>query len=180
MNKPLTGLLAILWLTVAGCTEQSNQQQLQQTLETLSNRPSGRIEPLPESVAPPHVSYTGGDQRSPFRLHAPTSAGEARQASDLFRPKTDRERGPLEQIPLESLTLVGTLRFADAPAPTALLDDGQGEIHKVNTGDYIGQDFGRVVRITADTVFIEETIQDEQGGWVKRPRQLKLAVTTDE
>lgn len=176
MNKRPAILLISLLL--AACSGQ-DRQALQQTLNETRNRPSGTIESLPEQHSRTRIRYTGSSQRSPFRLQIHNET--AQPSGTQFAPDTDRQKTELEQYPLETLTLVGTLQFAGAPAPTALIDDGQGEIHQVKPGDYLGQDFGKVTAISEDTVFIEETVQDEQGGWVTRPRELTLAVnTTDE
>ncbi len=182
MNKHrIFSLMALLSASslLSGCSDQDNND-LMQTLVDIRNRPSGRIEPLPSRPEYQAVLYTGTDQRSPFHLYEQQNTTSERYLSDQFRPDTQRIKGELEQLPLESLSLVGTLQFADEKTPTALIDDGQGKIHKVTKGQYLGQDFGRVAEISEDTVFIEETVQDEQGGWVKRPRQLKLATHTDE
>ncbi len=184
MNKSVTAILLILSLGSAllltGCNDQESEAKLLQSLSDIRNRPSGRIEPLPERPDFEAVRYTGSDQRSPFRLHEQESAAAQRFDSDQFQPDMSRTKSALEKQPLDSLTLVGTLQFAGDSSPSALIDDGKGQIHKVTTGQYLGQDFGRVAEISEDTVFIEETVQDEQGGWIKRPRQLKLAKNSDE
>jgi len=183
VNRYLTFSLTVVLTASAlltGCSDQGSHNDLMRTLVDIRNRPSGRIEPLPERPEYQAALYTGTDQRSPFHLYEQQNTTSERYLSDQFRPDTQRTKGALEQLPLESLSLVGTLQFADAKSPTALIDDGQGKIHKVTKGQYLGQDFGRVAEISEDTVFIEETVQDEQGGWIKRPRQLKLATHSDE
>lgn len=180
MTKTPLLLLILFGLLLGGCSDQKAQQQLQQTLQDIRNRPSGRIEPLPERIESPAVQYMGSSARSPFSLYDEQAQSTTITRDERFKPDQNRPRSTLEQQPLESLSLVGTLRFTDQSKFTALVDDGHGVIHKVTIGHYLGQDFGRVAEITEDTIFIEETVQDEQGGWIKRPRQLKLAALTNE
>lgn len=183
MNKRLILCFTVLLsatVALTGCGNRDNQQKLMQSLQDIRNRPSGQVDPLPERPEYQPVFYSGTDQRSPFHLYEKQESSSGRYMPDQFRPDTKRVKGDLEQIPLESLTLVGTLQFADEKYPSALIDDSRGRIHKVTKGQYLGQDFGRVVDISEDTVLIEETVQDEQGGWIKRPRQLTMATQSDE
>ncbi len=183
MNRKRTlNAVIVLFIISAlyGCGDRNSQYNLMQSLQEIRNRPSGTIEPLPERPEYQPVLYTGTDQRSPFHLYEKQEPAPGRYRSDQIQPDTKRIRGELEQMPLESLTLVGTLQFADEKYPSALIDDSRGTIHKVTKGQYLGQDFGRVVEISEDTVLIEETVQDEQGGWIKRPRQLTMATQSDE
>lgn len=175
-RQPLPLIIGIiLAFHLSGCNDQSSPKSLMQSLEDIRNRPSGQIESLPERPSFPVVRYTGSDLRSPFRLEEESGDTGQRHLSEQFKPDTSRVKGALEHHPLETLTLVGTIQFADAQYPTALIDDGQGKVHQVKKGAYLGQDFGRVAEITADTVYIEETVQDEQGGWITRSKQLNLA-----
>ncbi len=56
----------------------------------------------------------------------------------------------------------------------ALVDDGQGRIHRVTIGDYMGKNHGEIVSITETQVDIVEVVPDGKGGWVERPRTLAL------
>lgn len=159
---------------ISSCSDQQNLSSLMQNLQEIRNRPSGKIPPLPEQPVYEAAHYTEADKRSPFRLREELELIRP-YSSNQFRPDTQRTKEALEHFPLENLTFVGTLQFSDEKYPTALIDDGQGTVHKVIKGQYLGQDFGRVAEISKDTLLVEETVQDEQGGWIKRPRQLKLA-----
>jgi len=170
--------LVCITLSLGACSNDKQNSKLQQQLADIRSRPSGQVEPLPERALVEAPLYTGNTLRNPFSLHGDTAV--AVRSTQQNRPDDNRVKSPLEQQPLETLSLVGTLKFADEKSATALIDDGQGKIHKVTVGQYLGQDFGKVAEIKEDTVFIEETVQDELGGWIKRPRQLKLAVITDD
>lgn len=147
--------------------------QLRQQLEQIKSRPSGNIEALPDTPAYQPESYTASALRSPFQLNFNTGHTTQQKGSqpqpDLLRPKTE-----LEQIPLESLTMVGTFQFIDEQTASALIQDTSGNVYKVRIGAHLGPDFGKILSITQQSILLEEVVQDELGGWVKRPRQLKL------
>ena len=52
--------------------------------------------------------------------------------------------------------------------------DQNGEIHRVAEGDYMGLDFGRVVAVSEQDISVVEIISDGRGGWMQRPRKIKL------
>jgi type IV pilus assembly protein PilP len=173
---------------------------LEKRLADIRLRPSGQIESLPERLRQDRQTYTSKHLRDPFSFDpevlAPPSIAKhpeptkpsishEKPASNKHprqhkQSDNSREKTSLENQPLETLILVGTLQYFDEASPTALIDSGQGDIKTVIVGQYLGQNFGRVTKIQSDTVFIEESVQDEQGVWIKRPKQLKLMVIKDE
>lgn len=179
-DTALTGKLIalVLMALLSACTD-PGLQQLDRQLSDTRNRPKGNIEDLPQPEPPQSISYTGSHLRSPFQLHDNQSSDTGTPLS-LTMPDTTRRKTELEQYPLNELSLVGTLRLQQARHYTALIDDGRGEVHRVKPGDYLGQDFGRVAGITEDSLLLEETVQDELGGWIKRTRKLTLMAETDD
>ena len=41
-------------------------------------------------------------------------------------------------------------------------------IYTVNVGNYIGQDFGRIIAIMPDQIVIQEMVEDTDGTWQHR------------
>lgn len=191
-------LCASLFLTLNACSNHSEitskqqnhstHQMLEQQLTEIPHHPSGQIEPLPKRVRQYSPVYTGNSLRDPFSpkskpleaLGRVNLSSAKKTLESLKPPNKNHQKTQLENQPLETLTLVGTLQFTETEPPTALIDSGKDELHKVTVGQYLGPDFGRVTKITSDTIFIEEIVQDERGLWIKRPKQLKLAMITDE
>ena len=56
----------------------------------------------------------------------------------------------------------------------AKVKDPEGYYHAVTVGSYIGKDFGRIMKITNDTVEVLEIVQDGAGGYVERPLTLQV------
>jgi type IV pilus assembly protein PilP len=67
--------------------------------------------------------------------------------------------------------MVGTLR---KERNNAALIDVAGQTHLVKVGNYMGQNFGLVMKITETEVELKEIVQDAAGEWVERPSKLEL------
>ncbi len=92
-------------------------------------------------------------------------------AGNIFSPDMHRAREVLEQYAIDSLRMVGTLR---RPGKIVALVEVEKALHQVRIGSYLGQDMGRVLKITEDEIQIEETTQDANGEWRKRLVELKM------
>lgn len=89
------------------------------------------------------------------------------------RPNSHRGRQALEQYPLESLSLVGTMSSANRTVALVRSDDGV--IHQVKLGDYMGQNYGKVIAIEAKQIKIRELVPDGSDGWQERTTTVGLA-----
>jgi type IV pilus assembly protein PilP len=110
--------------------------------------------------------------RDPFSGGAASASPRVRQDSGV-RPDSRRGRQALEQYPLESLTMVGTM--SSASHSVALVRSGDGIIHQVRIGDYMGQNYGKVIAINAKEIRLRELISDGNGGWQERSATVPLA-----
>ena len=66
--------------------------------------------------------------------------------------------------------MVGTL--SSGQQMWALIDDGEGGIHRVAVGSYIGRNYGEITRIDKQQLHVLETVPNDNGGWVYRQRLL--------
>lgn len=96
-------------------------------------------------------------------------------ANSGLKPDLERRREPLESYPLDSLKMVGTLQRAGLNY--ALLQADKTVYH-VKIGNYIGQNFGMISRISETEVELKEIIQDAAGDWVEREAKLELQETS--
>ena len=55
-----------------------------------------------------------------------------------------------------------------------LIRDPDGTIHTVKPGNYLGENFGEIIRITESQVEILEIISDGLGAWIEREIDLSL------
>jgi type IV pilus assembly protein PilP len=156
-----------LALTLAACG--SSDRELQAYIDEVKARPGAPIDPLPEVRPPPSFVYEAGNRRSPFVPDEPERV--AGQAAGLG-PDQARPREFLEQEPLDSLTMVGTLR--DTRGDFGLIQDTEGRVHRVTVGNYMGQNHGRIMSITESEIFLDEIVADGLGGYVNRPASIGL------
>lgn len=126
------------------------------------------IKPLPEVKPYAALQYNAdGTLVDPF--HARKSANK----NGAKRPDLNRPKEPLESYPLESLKYVGML--SKNKLTYALLKTPDNAIQQAKTGNYAGQNYGRITRITDSEVTLTEIVQDElSGDWIERVSTLNL------
>ena len=91
------------------------------------------------------------------------------------QPDLNRVKQFLEQFPIATLAMVGTLAQGDRLY--ALVRDGEGGVHRVQLGDYMGTDYGRIQKIAESELELIEIVPDGTGGWVERARTVALGET---
>lgn len=163
----LAGLLAAL---VAACS--NDTRELQEYIDSVKARPGGRIEPLPEVKPAPTFAYVPGDRRSPFMPDTP----EQRVSGDpnaVQGPDPNRPREFLEQFPLDTMKMVGTLNSQGNSF--GLVQTADGLIHRVTVGNHIGQNYGRIMAITESEIQLVEIIPDGLGSFLERPAGVALS-----
>ena len=89
------------------------------------------------------------------------------------RPDVQRPREYLEQFPLDTLKMVGTLRLGGGNY--GLVQTKDGLIHRVLPGNHLGQNDGRVMAVSEAKIVLVEIIPDGLGGYLERPAALALA-----
>jgi len=165
MRKLITAAGIAATLALTGCGD--GLDDLRAEIDKAKQRPGGRIQPLPE--VRPYVSheYQMADRRSPFLQ---SLAGENPSGP---RPDVQRPREYLEQFPLDTLKMVGTLRLGGGNF--ALIQTKDGLIHRVLPGNHLGQNDGRVMAVNDARITLVEIVPDGLGGYLERPAALALA-----
>ena len=163
----VAGLIAA---TLSACS--GRDDDLRAYIDEVKARPGGRIEQLDPYKPAPTFVYEPGNRRSPFTPDAP----QRRRSNDpnaVEGPDQDRPREFLEQFPLDTLRMVGTL--ADRRASFGLVQTTDGLVHRVTVGNHMGQNYGRIVSITDSEIQLVEIISDGLGGYLERPAAIGLA-----
>ena len=130
-----------------------------------------RVEPLPRIRPHETFVYTASLLTDPFSKgnlgrRRPTSAtGPA--------PDTSRRKEALEQYPLDSLSMVGTLSRGETS--WAVIRAPDGTIHRAQKGNYLGQNYGKINKVTVARLFITELVTGNGGDWIKRETNLAIA-----
>lgn len=162
-----TGLV----LGLAGCT--SNIAELQQWTENerRSARPS--VKPLqpPKKFEPQgYDALTGVEPFSTQKLSV-AAKQEAAHPNSALAAEMNRRREPLEAYPLDSMTMVGSMSRADGRYAILKVEN---LLYHVKRGDYLGQNFGRVLKIDESEISLREIVADPSGEFVERITTLQL------
>jgi type IV pilus assembly protein PilP len=149
-----------------------NMDDLDRYINDTKARPGGRIEPLPEIKPYEVFTYVADAEglRSPFVPDSPQAS--AGNAANNTRPDRDRSREYLEEFPLDSLRMVGTLELGGVNY--GLVQTPAGIIERVVPGNYIGQNDGRIVSVTESEIELVEIISDGIGGYLEREAAVVL------
>ena len=166
----VAGLLS-LCLGLAACG--SDNDDLDRYINEVKARPGGRIEPLPEITPYETFTYIADAEglRSPFVPDSPQAA--AGVGANNTRPDPERSREFLEQFPLDTLRMVGTLEMGETQF--GLVQTSDGLIHRVVPGNYMGQNDGRIVEINESEIALVEIISDGIGGYIEREAAVGLS-----
>ncbi len=171
MMRSLSVLM--LALVLVGC-EKGTEDLRDWTAEVRQREPEP-IDPIPPVRTPEVVSYEAMDARDPFQLVGRSSEEEEEIAGDGegLRPDPDRRKEYLEEFPLDTLEMVGTLEIDENQY--ALIQDNENVVHRVRDGNYMGQNHGLVLDVQPGHVEVRELVQDGRGGWVERRVRVTMA-----
>jgi type IV pilus assembly protein PilP len=176
-----SALLTAACFALTGCVS-TDRSDLENYVADILARPGGRIPSLPPIKPYEAYLYQSGklELRNPFRSFFQKNVGTAE-----IKPESDPEqirftteilthnREELEQFELDSLRMVGILENNDAF--WAIIQDVEGAVHRVQTGHYIGSNFGKILNIQEDRIDLREIVKDSTGRWEERQATLALS-----
>lgn len=162
MRLPISLIVPVLLLTA--CSE--GYSDLRAFVKESDKSVSRKIEALPDVKPYAPFAYEGFDLPDPFKPRKLAAKQDGAGGPDLSRRKE-----PLEAFPLEQLKMVGTLNQAGV---TYGLVRAEKTLYKVKVGNYLGQNFGRIVDITDSEIKLKEIVQDTAGDWTERESVLPL------
>jgi len=167
------GFLAItLLLTLAGCTRgvtstPNGAPNLETFIAEVKARPAPALDPLPVMQQFETFEYAAQSLRDPF-----SAAFTDQSNGNGPRPDSARRKQTLEQFPLDSLDMVGTLGRGSSLIALVMAPDKV--TYRVRAGAYMGQADGRVTAVYEDRIELVELVPDGAGGWLERPATLAL------
>ena len=156
---------------LAACS--GEQEELQQWMEQQKREVKPSVQPLtpPKKFDPqPYASADGVEPFSPQKLTVALKQ-ESRQPNSVIAVEYNRRKEPLEAFPLDSMRMVGSV-VKDGRTYALLRVDNL--LYQVKPGDYLGQNYGKITRITETGVALREIVQDAAGEWIERPASLQL------
>jgi len=175
----------VLWVGMvlgAGCVNHDKSDLEGYVADTLK-RPGGEIPPLPPIKPYERYLYQSADAhaRDPFQSFAdqkPEKEAASSHQNDAEQQKFADEiaahnREDLESFELDSLRMVGTLQ--DDAALWGIIKDNAGTVHRVQVGNYLGRNFGKILNIQEDKIDLREVVRNPDGRWEERQAALALS-----
>lgn len=161
---------------LTACGGSGDMSDLRNYIEEKKSREGGPIEPIPEMKTFETYRYPDDPGRDPFTTlsFAEPRDEEEEKPGQGEGPSPDqtRPKEPLEEFALDALSYVGTLQ-RDGEL-WALIRDPSGTVHRVQTGDYMGTNYGKIQAISQSSIKLRELVKDQGGGWRKRQTSLAL------
>ena len=157
-------------LVLVGCDSRIDAVNME--MVNIRNQQPMPIEPAPVFPPVPTFNYAAHQLKSPF-MPSSLAAELKIMAGKRVYPNFSRQPQPLESYALESLNMKGSMR-SQSGQTLGLIQTPDGEIERVQIGNYMGMNQGRIVKITPTQIDLIEIIPDGREGYVERPRSLVL------
>lgn len=157
-------------LALIACSS-GDHEDLRKWMNESSKDIKGRIPPLPEVRPYEPVPYDAGNLIDPFKPAKIEPEQKEGGGGGGMRPDLNRPKEPLESYPLESLKYVGVL-IKNKTGYAIIQSDSA--LFQVRIGNYMGQNFGVITKISEGEVGLRELVQDAAGDWVERISTLLL------
>ncbi len=162
---------ALLLALLAGCGAEN--EELQEWIERQRREVKPNVSPLspPKKFeAQPYASAQAVDPFSNQKLSVALKV-EAKQPNSMLGAELSRRKEPLEAYPLDSMSMVGSVAKQAQPFALLRVDN---LLYQVKLGEHIGQNYGRIMKITETQIELREIVQDAAGEWIERTSTLQL------
>ena len=174
-TKMVVAGLFMITLLLGGCFSSKDTELQQWMIEQRGNTPV-KVAPIaaPKKFVP--QAYTQQGAMEPFNnqkllqaLRKDSSQSAANLA--LISPELARTKEALESFPLDTVSMVGTLNKKNSPVALLKVDK---LLYQAKVGNYVGQNYGRITKISDTEIVLREIAQDASGEWVERKVNLQL------
>ncbi|MDY0329529.1 MAG: pilus assembly protein PilP [Thiomonas sp.] len=176
--RPRASLIAAAALSavlLSACGQQHQDLRAWMAQQRAGMHP--RIKPIepPKPFIP--AAYNPALGTDPFSV-AKLEVGarqEVQQLNPLLQAELARPKQPLEAYSLDQIQMVGSIKINGQRY--ALLKAGN-LLYRAHVGEYAGQHFGKIIKITDSEVDLRELVQDATGDWVEHAATLQLQENT--
>jgi type IV pilus assembly protein PilP len=175
MKRPQSWMTAAAALLAAGLLAGCGADL--EELQAWMDQQRREVKPNVEPIAPPKKfdpePYALAEAVDPFSAQKLSVAirQEVRQQSALLAAELNRRKEPLEAYPLDSMAMVGSVSKEGRPHALLKVDN---LLYQVSVGQYLGQNYGKITRISETEVVLREIVQDAAGEWIERTSNLML------
>ena len=173
---PLLRLSFYCGVLLLGACGASTEDELRQWMVEQKSQTRPKIAPISEPKQFKPESYTQVAAVEPFSIQKLTQAlkrdsAQVTSNGALIAPELARRKEALESFPLDAMSLVGSMVRGNQPVALIKVDS---LLYQVRPGNYLGQHYGRVTKISETEVVLREIVQDAVGEWIERSATLQL------
>jgi type IV pilus assembly protein PilP len=157
---------------LAGCGD-GGVQEVKEWMDEVRRQTPVAVQRLSEPKKFVPYAYSGKDELDPYnptKLSVALAKLQANSGSGI-KPDFDRRKEPLESYPLDSIKMVGTL---EKPGLSYALLQVDKTVFQAKVGNYNGQKFGMITKISDTEVELKEIVRDPSGEWTERKAKLEL------
>lgn len=171
MKKIASAGLAVA-LLLSGCSD-SDVREVRDWMDLTKKETKPSVKPLPAPKDFIPFAYESKEAVDPFNQIKLTAelARAAESSNNPNRPDMSRPKELLENFPLDTMRMVGSLQKGGITYALLQIDKN---VYQVKSGQRMGQNFGLVTRVAENAVDIREVVQDAGGDWVERMSKLEL------
>jgi type IV pilus assembly protein PilP len=170
-------LIIVCPLLLAACGDR-DEQEVRAWMKEVDAQTKVGVPPLAEPKTFVPFAYDQKDVLDPFNANKLLAelARQGDQGSGGLAPDTARRKELLENYPLDTVRMVGTMEARGVMYAVLQVDRA---VHQVVKGQHVGQNYGVVTAITDNSVTVREVVQDATGDWVQRDATLELQETKE-
>lgn len=167
--------LLLIFLGISGCGS-SGEEELQQWMAKQRNLSKPKVIRLSEPTKFSPQPYTQEGSIEPFSIQKLVQAFKLDSIQNaanaaLIAPEIARRKEALEAFPLDAVAMVGSLVKQGQPVALVRVDN---LLYQVRNGSYLGQNYGRVSKVSETGLSLREIVQDAAGEWIERTATLQL------
>lgn len=160
---------------LTGCGA-SKEDDVRQWMAEERNRTQPKVAPIPAPKQFRPEPYSNATALEPFSNQKLTQAlkrdsSQAAANVALIAPELARRKEPLEAFPLDTMALVGSIIKSGQHVALLKVDN---LLYQVRLGGYLGQNYGKVTKITETEITLREIVQDAVGEWIERVATIQL------
>ena len=171
--KRLTGILLLSACASLLSACSNDQNELMAWMTEVRNKTQPIKDTIPEPKRFEPFRYENLAQTEPFSTRKLQAAFDKLQTRNRngIQPDVNRRRESLESFPLEIIKMVGHL--SDRKSNFALLQV-ESLVYQAKVGNYAGQNYGVITKVSESEIKLKELVQDAAGEWTERETSLRL------
>jgi type IV pilus assembly protein PilP len=170
-------LFTVASLSLLSACQSTEQEQIETWMTDLRKEIKPSVQKLPEPKKFEPAPYAKQGTIDPFNAQKLAAAlkRDVSQSNKLLQAELNRRKGPLEAYPIDAISMVGSLNKSGANVALLKADN---LLYQARVGEYLGQNFGRITKISETEVSLREIAQDAAGEWIERNANLTLQEKT--